>query len=202
MSRDMTLPRIVRGHVEAEPERVFLTMRDLKAAQPGTPAPEHVMRYGELWDGASALAQGLHGLPRGARALLVMPIGTRLLQAHLGVQLAAGIPIIHSHPSDKVEREVYLRHLAHVIALLQPQAILTTRDFAQAVRAASPGPQCRVIIEEDVAARSDYVASAWQDVAADECAIIQHSALDIAKARGAKCACPKITTSPARAASS
>jgi fatty-acyl-CoA synthase len=171
MEGKQTIPRFVRDHVEASPDRVLMTFRDLG----GTPATESALSYGSLWTGACVFAEALQGVARGGRALIVMPINTRLFEAHLGVQLAGAIPIIHSHPSAKVDHTVYVRHLGHVLDLLAPEVVITTREFSTAVHSARPDAPWLLVAQEDLPTRSDFQPHAWEATRADDVAIIQHS---------------------------
>jgi len=166
-----TIAHRVRDWVEREPERELWTFRDLAAE----PTIDRTLTYGGLWQGACAVAEALHGIERGSRALVVLPLGLRLLQVHLGVQLAGAIPIIHSHPSAKVADDVYLRHLGHVIDLMRPAAVVTNQAFSAAICAVQHPVQPRLIDEEALPGSTTFEPKAWLEVDADDIAIIQHS---------------------------
>ena len=171
MAAGVTLPVIVRQHVDRWPDREVVTFRDL-----GNPdESDTTLTYGGLWSTAAALAEQLDGCGTDSRVLIVLTLRPRLMAAHLAAMLVGAIPIIHSHPSAKMARGPYVRHLTHVLELLRPEAIITTREFLGAVEEAGLSGHCRVVLEEEVALRSSYVPRGFLDRHEDSLAVIQHS---------------------------
>jgi acyl-CoA synthetase (AMP-forming)/AMP-acid ligase II len=95
-----TLPALVRAHVERTPTRPVFTFHDLERS-----GAETTLTYASLWERAEAYGEALD-TPPGGFALIVLPLGTELVAAHLGCMLAGLVPSIHSHPSTKIAREV------------------------------------------------------------------------------------------------
>jgi fatty-acyl-CoA synthase len=171
MAAGATLPVIVREHVDRWPDREVVTFRDL-----GNPAtPDTRLTYGDLWSAAAALAERLEGCGSDARVLVVLTLRPRLMAAHLAAMLVGAVPIIHSHPSAKMARGPYARHLAHVLASLRPEAIITTREFLGAVEEAGISGQCRIVLEEDVPPTTTFVPRGFGDRDEDSLCVIQHS---------------------------
>ncbi len=183
MSTPQTLPAIVRAIVDRNPDRDFFTFRDLQAppdgVDPGKGADRHQqLTYGQLWSRAAVVAEALQNIPPGGRVLVVLPIGCTILAAHLGTMLRGAIPILHSHPSEKMDRAVYMKHLSHVLELLEPDGVITNREFATDVDHAvsKAGVKSgRLIIADSLAAQTSHEPTAWQSVRPDQIAIIQHS---------------------------
>ena len=167
----VTIPRVVRDHVERRPEREVVTFRDLgKAAD-----RDEALRYGDLWMQASAFAEALSSIAPQGRVLIVLPLGSRLIAAHLGTLLAGGIPIIHSHPSEKVSSEAYNHNLQHVIELLQPEAVITNSQFMALVSQVHTEHSTVCVQTEDIPLATGFSPSAWQHTDPEQIAIIQHS---------------------------
>jgi acyl-CoA synthetase (AMP-forming)/AMP-acid ligase II len=164
-----TIVHAVRAIVERSPERELWSFRDL-----GRGSPDERLSYGELWRHAAVVAERLGGAPRGEHVLLVMPLGTRLLAAHFGAMLAGAVPVIHAHPSPKVDEAAYVDHLIHVLALTRPHAVVTTARFAASLALAGI-PADRLLVVDDLPARTAFEPSAWQDAAGDAPAVLQHS---------------------------
>ena len=169
MTRSQTIPETIAGQVQSRPERAFLRFRDL-----GGGADERYT-YGELWRAGSAFASSLAGIPHEALVLIVMPLGKRLLAAHLGVQMCAAIPSIFTHPSEKIPATVYERNLAHALSLLRPGAVVVSREFAGVVGNAMQGANAVVVIADDIPEFVDEETRAWHALHPQHTAIVQHS---------------------------
>ena len=165
-----TIPMLVHAQVQKRPERPFVRMHDLVGGEPDG------YSQGELWRAASAFAEAADGVAPGTLALLVMPLGKRLLAAHLGLLMQGLVPSIYTHPSEKIQQDAYLRNLRHALGLLRPGIIVAARQFAQTVRESLPqAAQARLVLAEDVADASAFEAPAWRRVSPEDVAIVQHS---------------------------
>src|SRR3954468_11961800 len=122
---NLNIAQRVLEQVEAGPERPSIHFRELTAQGPS----EHKLTYGELWQRASAFSAALDALPPDSHVMIVMSLGPRLLAAHLGVQLHGCAASIFTHPSEKVNPEVYGRNLEHAVATLHPDAVIVAREF-------------------------------------------------------------------------
>lgn len=161
-----SLPHAVRARLERDPDRPAFAFRSLT---PGSCDEE--LSLGELWSRAEAWAAALQELPRGARVLLVQRLGTRLVAAHLGCQLAGLVPTIFAHPSPKLREEVYRRNLTHALGLIAPAAVVIERRFLPALE----GLTARRVVDEEVPERVGSEAVAWRSLGPDDPAVVQHS---------------------------
>jgi fatty-acyl-CoA synthase len=169
MTRTATIPVLVAEHVQAWPDRPLLRFRNLGD---GT---DSGYTSGELWQAGLAFALALDNVAPGTLVMIVMPLGKRLLAAHLAIQMRGGIGSIFTHPSDKIRAVVYRRNLEHAVALLRPGAIVVSRDFADVVRDAMRGSSGTIVVAEDVSEFSDTEVRSWHSLTADQTAIVQHS---------------------------
>lgn len=161
-----SLVHVVRKTVDASPERIVFTFRDLVNQK------DSALTYGELWSEAEAFSEALHGIETERVVVLVLPLGPRLLSAHLGCLLSGVIPIIHSHPSAKVSPEVYLKQLGHTLTQVRPYAVISNGKYGGEISRLS---NTRVIFEEDVPTSTFREATIWKGRVGKESAVIQHS---------------------------
>lgn len=171
MITERSIPERVRDLVDRHPDREVITFRDLQQ----NPVQEHRLTYGELWRAALGFSASAAAVPPEARVLIVLPMGVRVVAAQLGVMLAGRIPIIHSHPSGKIDRAAYITQLTHVLRQMQPEAVITNRDFASTVRECVGGQRTQVTLEEEVAIGDSSTPFVWPAGRRQDIALIQHS---------------------------
>ncbi len=167
----LTIPRRVLDQVQSGPDRLAIHFRNL------TPEglQDQRLTYGELWQRASAFSAALGALPIGRHVMIVMPLGTRLLAAHLGVQLHGCAASIFTHPSEKIRVDIYGRNLQHAITTLRPDAVIVAREFLAPVREALADGALLTVVAEDVPEQSGAEAGQWHEIASNATAIIQYS---------------------------
>ncbi|MGE4167542.1 MAG: AMP-binding protein [Xanthobacteraceae bacterium] len=167
----MTLLRNIEARLQKEPERRLATFRTVAGPRP----TDQSYSYADAWSAAAAFAEALDGVPAGGHVMLVMPLGFRLIAAHLGVQLQGLAVSIFTHPSEKIASDVYSRNLQHAINHLEPAAIITVRQFAPTVVECWRDRHSVVVIAEDIASTSSYQTQRWKGVSSGDPVIIQHS---------------------------
>lgn len=166
-----TIPRRVLERVQAGPDRLAVHFRELR------PDGVHEQRisYGELWESASAFSAALKTLPAASHVMIVMPLGIRLLAAHLGIQLHGCAASIFTHPSEKMNADVYGRNLRHAVTTLCPDAVIVARDYLTHLRAADSEGVLPTLVAEEVPDRSGAEPTMWPQIASGATAIIQYS---------------------------
>jgi fatty-acyl-CoA synthase len=167
-----TIVGAVREIVERAPEREVVSFRRLDAG--AAAPPDDRLSYGDLWRRGAPFAERLRGMRRGEPVLLVMPLGNRLLAAHFGALLAGAVPVLHAHPSPKVEPAVYLRRLLHVLDLVRPEAVITSAAFGPPLSQAGL-PAERLCVEDALPESASFEPAAWKDVDAGSPAVLQQS---------------------------
>jgi acyl-CoA synthetase (AMP-forming)/AMP-acid ligase II len=172
MATAPTIVHAVREIAERSPDRELVAFRRLDG--PVASGEDERLGYGDLWRRAATFAERLRGVGRGERVLLVMPLGRRLLEGHLGALLAGAVPVVHAHPSPKVEGRVYLGQLTHVIELSRPAAVITHAALAPPLSRAGL-PAERICVEDELPESTTFTPTAWQEVDADAPAILQCS---------------------------
>jgi len=171
MNASHTISGRVYEWVQRAPQKNILHFRD---TQPGS-LIDNTLTYEQLWKSASAFAQALETLPRGSRVMIVLPLGLRVLSAHLGIQLAGAIGSIFAHPSEKVDISIYGHRLNHTISLLKPEAVITSYHFFETVQDTWKNNGGMVIVEEDIPLVSEAEVASWRAGNPEDIAIIQHS---------------------------
>lgn len=165
-----TLPAVVHEWVEREPDRLLFTFRDLSGEQ----HRESHLTYGQLWQQATGMGNALGRLDRDDLVVLVLPLGTELVAAHLGVLLAGGVPVIFSHPSDKISQEAWLRKLEHVLNLVKPERLISDAEHGGAI-ASSGVFRAESMLQTGKVPDSSEAVDEWTKRSPQDLAVIQHS---------------------------
>ncbi len=109
------------------------------------------LTYGELAARAEALAGGLHGLGVGAgdRVALLLPPGWRFVALFFGLARLGAVAV-------PINPQLRQRHLARIVADLQPAVVVTTSGEGLAERWAvvvavvrAAAPMCRLVVAEE-----------------------------------------------------
>lgn len=169
--RERSILAVVSDLVQARPEAPMLHFRDL--ANPETPDRKYT--YGQLWREAAAYAQVLEDLPPGSQTLIVSPLEPGLLAAHLGALMAGCMASIFTHPSEKLQDQVYRRNLENALRIMRPQAVVVSPLFADTVEEAASRGGLKVIPSDQVDATGNHQPLHWQDVQPQDTAVIQYS---------------------------
>jgi fatty-acyl-CoA synthase len=143
-----TFTELIRGHYQATPDRVALTL--LHSGQPDRP-----VTYAELVRGAAGYVStyARSGVQPGDVVTLILQHGLDLVFAYFGAILHGAIPSIMPFLTEKLLPERYRSDLASLVGVTQPTAIVTYREFEPEVRAAlKPGEDSvRAVIVSDQA---------------------------------------------------
>jgi fatty-acyl-CoA synthase len=126
---------LLKTHYETKPDEVCVSM--LKGGQ-----PDQSVTYRELIHGAAGYVKTLekNEIHAGEVVLIILQHGIDLLYAYFGIILHGAIPSIMPFLTEKLLPERYRTDLAALVAVTQPTAIITYRDFEVEVRAAlEPG---------------------------------------------------------------
>ncbi len=86
-----------------------------------------ILTYGELLDGAQAVAAGLEarGLSAGAVVALMLPTSVGYLHAFFGVLLAGGIPVPLYPPSHRAQLQEHVERHAGILANAGAEVLIT-----------------------------------------------------------------------------
>jgi non-ribosomal peptide synthetase component F len=86
-----------------------------------------MLTYGELLEGAQAVAAGLEvrGLSEGARVALMLPTSVEYLHAFFGVLLAGGIPVPLYPPSHRAQLQEHVERHAGILANAGAEVLIT-----------------------------------------------------------------------------
>ena len=166
-----SIPHSISDITQSNPDRIAVTYRDISK----TPFTDHTLTYGELWRLACSFASALEPIEPGSHIMLVMPLGLRLLAAHLAVQLQAGMCSIFTHPSEKISSDVYIRKLNHVISVVEPDVVITSNVFASNLEETLSTNSCRIIMAEEISNYSEFTPNNWEKLQSDKIAVIQYS---------------------------
>jgi acyl-CoA synthetase (AMP-forming)/AMP-acid ligase II len=112
-------------------------------------APDQIISYRDLLDGSAAYAHAYssHGLQPGDVVVLILQPGRDLINAFWGAILYGAIPSIMPFLTEKLLPERYRADLASLVAITQPDAIVTYPEFETTVRAAlKPGDSVREVL--------------------------------------------------------
>jgi fatty-acyl-CoA synthase len=124
-----TLADVLRWHVEREPERVHVFLRE----EDGSERP---ITYGALWGRAVAVAGGLRerGVEQGETVALMLRTEEPFFAAFFGVLLAGAIPV-PIYPPFRADRiEEYVRRQVGILTNARARFLVT---FAEAERVAA-----------------------------------------------------------------
>jgi fatty-acyl-CoA synthase len=94
------------------------------------------LTYGELWDGANAVAGGIlrHGRQPGETVALMLPTGADFLRTFMGILLAGAIPVPLYPPFRMAGLEDYLRRQAGILDNATARLLVTTREVMPVAR--------------------------------------------------------------------
>jgi len=167
--------KFFQRHYQQEPDKVSITM--LFAGQPACP-----VTYRQLILGASGYVQTYtqYGIQPGDVVLLILQHSADLLFAYFGAVLHGAIPSIMPFLTGKLLPERYRADLAALVAVTQPTAIVTYREFELEVRAAlKPGQDSvRAVIISDQAkgpTLPDFASFEGLRRNPEDIALLQHS---------------------------
>jgi fatty-acyl-CoA synthase len=139
---------LLKTHYEISPDKVCVTM--LQGNQ-----PDRSVTYRELIHGAAGYVKTLekNEIHAGEVVLIILQHGMDLLYAYFGIVLHGAIPSIMPFLTEKLLPERYRTDLAALVAVTQPTAIITYRDFEAEVKAAlKPGEDSvKAVIISDLA---------------------------------------------------
>jgi acyl-CoA synthetase (AMP-forming)/AMP-acid ligase II len=139
---------LLKSHYEQTPDKVCVTL--LHGGQ-----PDCAVTYRELIHGAAGYVNTYqkNGIQPGDVVILILQHGVDLLYAYFGAVLHGAIPSIMPFLTEKLLPERYRADLAALVAVTQPTAIVTYREFEPEVRAAlKPGEDSvkAVIVSDQV----------------------------------------------------
>jgi fatty-acyl-CoA synthase len=166
---------LLKSHYDTTPEKasVFILHGG---------SPDRKVTYRELIEGAAGYAKTLEkwGVQPGEVVLLILQHGIDLLHAYYGVVLHGAIPSIMPFLTEKLLPEKYRTDLAALVAVTQPTAIITYREFEGEVRAAlKPGEDSvkAVIVSEEADGPCPPVFGSFAGLnrQAEDIALLQHS---------------------------
>jgi fatty-acyl-CoA synthase len=122
---------LLKVHYETTPDKVCVSI--LHSGQ-----PDRLVTYRELIHGAAGYVKTLETkeIHSGEVVLLILQHGIDLLFAYYGTVLHGAIPSIMPFLTEKLLPERYRADLAALVAVTQPTAIITYREFEAEVRAA------------------------------------------------------------------
>lgn len=122
---------LLKVHYETTPDKVCVSI--LQSGQ-----PDRLVTYRELIHGAAGYVKTLetNEIHSGEVVLLILQHGIDLLFAYYGTVLHGAIPSIMPFLTEKLLPERYRADLAALVAVTQPTAIITYREFEAEVRAA------------------------------------------------------------------
>ena len=170
-----TFSDLLKAHYETSPDKVSVTI--LHGGQPDRP-----VSYRELIQGASGYVKTYvqNGVQPGEVVLLILQHGIDLLYAYYGAILHGAIPSIMPFLTEKLLPERYRADLAALVAVTQPTAIVTYRDFEAEVRAAlKPGEDSvkAVIVSDQVegACLPDFDSFGGLRRKPEDIVLLQHS---------------------------
>jgi fatty-acyl-CoA synthase len=165
----------LQHHYQQAPDKVSIIM--LFTGQPACPVTYH-----QLILGASGYVQTYtqNGIQPGDVVLLILQHGMDLLYAYFGAVLHGAIPSIVPFLTEKLLPERYRADLASLVAVTQPTAIVTYREFEPEVRAAlKPGQDSvRALIISDQAkgpTQPDFASFGGLRRKPEDIALLQHS---------------------------
>jgi acyl-CoA synthetase (AMP-forming)/AMP-acid ligase II len=170
-----TFSHLLKLHYEQTPDKVSVTM--LHGGQPDRP-----VTYRELIHGAAGYVNTYQksGIRSGDVVILILQHGIDLLYAYFGAVLHGAIPSIMPFLTEKLLPERYRADLAALVAVTQPTAIVTYREFEPEVRAAlKPGEDSvRAVIVSNQAegpCEPDFVHCGGLTRKPEDIVLLQHS---------------------------
>jgi 1-acyl-sn-glycerol-3-phosphate acyltransferase len=160
-----TLPDLLEWHVERQPDRIHIVLREDRQDRPVT--------YRMLLDAARVTAAGLlaHGLQPRQTVALMLPTGLDYLAGFFGVMLAGGIPVPIYPPARIAGIEDHLRRHAGILSNAQAALIITIeagKKVAVMLQAAVPSLSAIVTPAElHAAGQRQQAQPAWRAQSGD-----------------------------------
>lgn len=130
-----TFSHLLKEHYEKRPDQTSVILSHVGK-------DDHRVNYCQLIHGASGYVETYRkiNIQPGDVVILILQHGIDLLYAYYGTILHGAVPSIMPYLTEKLIPERYRSDLAALIAVTQPTAIVTYRDFESEVRAAlKPG---------------------------------------------------------------
>ncbi len=113
------------------------------------------LTYGEFWDGAAAIARGIHhrGIGRGETVALMLPTGADFLRSFMGILLAGAVPVPLYPPFRTAGLEDYLKRQSGILENARTHLLLCTPEVLPVGRMlrATPGPTLATTTPEGLA---------------------------------------------------
>jgi 1-acyl-sn-glycerol-3-phosphate acyltransferase len=164
-----TLVDALRWHVERNPERVHVFLREESSA-------ERPVTYGELWERAVAVAGGLRerGVEPGQTVALMLRTEEPFFAAFFGVLLANAIPV-PIYPPFRADRiEEYARRQVGILTNAQARLLITFAEAEDVATLLRPRTAVRAVTSVDELAGAATRRFAASPAAADP-ALIQYT---------------------------
>ena len=164
-----TVVDVLRWHAEQHPDAVG----QLVIGEGG----EQALTYGELWQGARAVAGGLEarGLAPGDRVALMLPTGAEYFRAFMGVLLYGAIPVPIYPAASAAQLEEHVRRQARILRNAGVVAMLTDPQFRGVGRLLQAHvPQLRRVASVAELAEAGHLA-AGAALGADSIAFLQYT---------------------------
>jgi acyl carrier protein len=165
-----TLTQVIIWRARRQPQAIHATV--LGDAGPVT------LTYGELLEGARAVAAGLElrGLASGAVVALMLPTSLEYLNAFFGVLLAGAIPVPLYPPSHRSQLEEHVERHVGILANAAAEVLLTfpaARPVASRLQSKVPG--LRQVLCTAELAQGGRTDPSTPSVAADSMALLQYT---------------------------
>lgn len=177
---------------QAHPDKTAFTFHNAIQIEPATCH----MTYQELWEKATVISDRLDTVRKGDLALLVMPLGPKLLAHHLAILISGATASIYTHPSPKIGPEIYNRNLAHALGQVRPDHLLLSDDTIVNLHRtlAEQGMDYLSALELDQLESPRGLPAPKMDIAPDSPAIVQHSSGSTGLQKGVCLSHEKVTS--------
>ena len=135
------------------------------------------LTYGELREGAAAIARGIRhrGIEKGETVALMLPTGADFLQSFMGILLAGAVPVPLYPPFRTAGLEDYLKRQSGILGNARTRLLLSTAEVSPVARMlrGAPGPTLATTTPEGLARADGPVPIA--SGAAEDPALIQYT---------------------------
>jgi len=137
-TRAATLPEVLDGHSEAQPDRVAIHIYGAHDQI------DHTFTYASLRQGAQALAAGLQerGLQPGQTVAIMLPTGADYFLSFFGILLAGGVPVPIYPPVRPSQVEEHLRRHARLLSNAEVMALITVPEAKLVARLLQAQVEC------------------------------------------------------------
>jgi 1-acyl-sn-glycerol-3-phosphate acyltransferase len=114
------LHEALRNRAEAEASRPHVYLREDDGSF-------RALTYGQLWEGAAAVAGGIveRGVGKGQTVALMLPTGADFLSTFMGIVLAGAVPVPLYPPGRAGRLEDYLRRQAGILGNAEARLLVT-----------------------------------------------------------------------------